>query len=305
MDGLLIVDKPVGPTSHDVVAHLRRVLGEPRIGHTGTLDPAASGLLAIVLGRATRLARFVAAADKRYHTVIRLGVETDTYDAQGIPSPGSTLALPGREQIERALHPFRGTFEQRPPAFSAKKIGGRRSYKLARAAARRGAADREPVASPGPPAPATVTAHAIDILDCAGDLVTLEISCSTGFYVRSLAHDLGAALGVGAHVVDLRRMRIGQLDITEGLPLAAVDAFRAAAAIIPLSRMLPELGSVVLTEDGVRHAVHGRLLGPEDVARRCGVAAGPVRLMRPDGDLLGIADPVLDSALLHPSVILM
>jgi tRNA pseudouridine55 synthase len=307
MDGLLIVDKPVGPSSHDVVARLRRTLGEPRIGHTGTLDPAASGLLAVVLGRATRLARFLAAADKRYRTTVRLGVETDTYDAEGVPSPRSTLTVPDREQIDRALDAFRGVFEQRPPVFSAKKIGGRRSYKMARAARRSAAGGAAPVAAAEAPRPATVTVHAIDIIDCAGDLVTLDISCSTGFYVRSLAHDLGAALGVGAHVVELRRTRSGRLDIAEALPLAAAEADPAgtAAAVIPLSRMLPELGAVVLTDDGVRHAVHGRPLGPDDVAEERGAAAGPVRLVRPDGDLLGIADAVAGSALLHPSVILM
>src|SRR5688572_13593351 len=140
MDGLLIIDKPSGPTSHDVVARVRRALGERRIGHTGTLDPAATGVLPLVLGRATRLARFLSASDKSYEAVVRLGVGTDTQDAAGAPSgPSYRGALPSREAIDRALDAFRGTFVQQPPAYSAKKIAGHRSYKIARATAKHSA----------------------------------------------------------------------------------------------------------------------------------------------------------------------
>src|SRR5436309_275504 len=128
LDGLLVIDKPVGPTSHDVVARVRRVLREPRVGHTGTLDPLASGLLLLMIGRATRLAQFMSADVKRYEATIRLGFSTDTYDALGYPTtPAYEGTLPARERIEEALTAFRGTFVQQPPAFSAKKIEGRRS----------------------------------------------------------------------------------------------------------------------------------------------------------------------------------
>ena len=137
MDGLLIVDKPAGPTSHDVVARVRRALGVRRIGHTGTLDPAATGVLPLVLGRATRLARFLSASDKAYEAVVHLGVATDTNDAEGAAAgPSYQGPLPSREVIDRALDAFRGTFLQQPPAYSAKKIDGQRSYRLARAASR-------------------------------------------------------------------------------------------------------------------------------------------------------------------------
>ncbi len=137
MDGLLVIDKPPGPTSHDVVARLRRVLGERRIGHTGTLDPAASGVLPLVLGRATRLARFLSAGDKGYDAVIRFGIATDTYDAEGAPLASPYRGpMPSRDAIDRALDAFRGTYLQQPPAFSAKKIEGTRSHRLARARAR-------------------------------------------------------------------------------------------------------------------------------------------------------------------------
>ena len=151
MDGLLVVDKPVGPTSHDVVARVRRVLGERRVGHTGTLDPAASGVLPLVIGRATRLARFLSGGDKSYDAVVRLGTATDTYDAETAPAEQPTLgaAMPSRAAIDLALEEFRGTFLQQPPAFSAKKIGGTRSYELARKAQAR----RAPLAPPAPVAP--------------------------------------------------------------------------------------------------------------------------------------------------------
>src|SRR5262245_2303634 len=134
MDGLLVIDKPVGPTSHDVVARVRRVLRENRIGHTGTLDPLASGVLPLVLGRATRLARFLSSADKTYRATLRLGIDTDTGDSAGLPTgPAHTGALPGAETIDLALNEFRGSFLQQPPVFSAKKVAGTRSYALARA----------------------------------------------------------------------------------------------------------------------------------------------------------------------------
>ena len=148
MDGLLIIDKPAGPTSHDVVARMRRALHEPRIGHTGTLDPAATGVLLLVLGRATRLARFLSASDKSYEAVVRLGFSTDTLDARGrTTGPVSQASLPSREAIDAALDAFRGTFLQQPPAFSAKKIDGTRSHKLARARMRAADARLKPARS--------------------------------------------------------------------------------------------------------------------------------------------------------------
>src|SRR5262245_58217851 len=157
MDGLLVVDKPAGPTSHDVVARVRRALGERRIGHTGTLDPAATGVLCLVLGRATRLARFLSACDKTYEAVVRFGFATDTGDAQGrIVGVQSAGEAPSHERIEAAIATLRGTYLQQPPAFSAKRIGGKRSHALARA--RAGAGE----SSPELPAPVTVTVHRLE-----------------------------------------------------------------------------------------------------------------------------------------------
>jgi tRNA pseudouridine55 synthase len=314
MNGLLLVDKPIGPTSHDIVARARRVLGERRIGHTGTLDPLASGLLALVLGRATRLARFLTASDKSYDAEIRLGVATDTYDAHGIPVAAPYEGtMPGRDDVERALDAFRGTFLQQPPAYSAKKIDGQRSYALARA-------NRVPAESTTPavaalPAPASVTAHAITILACAGDNVTLRVDCSAGFYIRSLAHDIGQRLGVGAHLTALRRTRSGAFTVASALTMDALERHPSAAAagLIPMAEMLPDLAAVALTPDGVRRAERGQNLGPADAATDWAAAhighAGAgvlelVRLLDPAGDLVGLAAPVAPGGLLHPSVVL-
>jgi tRNA pseudouridine55 synthase len=315
MDGLLLIDKPA-PTSHDVVARMRRALRETRIGHTGTLDPAATGVLALVLGRATRLAQFLSASDKSYDAVVRLGFSTDTADARGrATGPVRQGPFPAREAIDAALDAFRGTFLQQPPAFSAKRIDGTRSHKLARARARAPAqvsntvADRpqaSDTAVAALPAPARVTAHAIEILGIDGDLVTLRVDCSAGFYVRSLAHDLGERLGTGAHLASLRRTRSGALTLSQALDLdiAERDPRRAEAAIIPLADMLPELTAVVLNSEGVVRAVHGRELGPGDWAGAVS-GIGIIRLLDLAGRLVGIAVPAATPGLLHPSIVLV
>ena len=343
MDGVLVLDKPVGPTSHDVVARVRRALGERRIGHTGTLDPAASGVLPLVVGRATRLARFLSARDKSYDAIIRLGSSTDTGDAHGVAAGAPHVhVVPSREAIEGALETFRGTFLQQPPAYSAKRIDGTRSYTLARARAR-GIRNQAPGIerfAPGTqhlaatlqdppsavlPAPVSVTAHAIDLNDLDGDTVTLRVDCSAGFYVRSLAHDLGVTLGTGAHLVGLRRTRSGDFTLRDSVALDVLERDRvdALTRFVPLAEMLRGLASVVLTAEGAKHACHGRDLGPADLAPEspmpgdasgAGVdtdaATGPpalhwIRLLDQNGALLGLARSAAASRVLHPSVVLV
>jgi len=311
MDGLLVIDKPAGLTSHDVVERMRRVLGERRVGHTGTLDPAATGVLPLVIGRATRLARFLSGAPKAYEATIRLGVSTDTYDAEGAPSGEPYRGRwPAREQIDEALDAFRGTFVQQPPAHSAKKIAGERSYDLARRARRPGTRDPERgTGNPEPvslPRPVSVTVHRLELLSASDDLVTIRVDCSAGFYVRSLAHDLGARLGTGAHLAALRRIRSGDLEVTDALPLARAEADHAAAAaaVVPLERMLPGLQAAVLTEEGAKRAAHGRDLGPADFARPPVEGDRAVRLLNASGGLVGIAEPAAAGGALHPSVVL-
>ena len=316
MDGLLIVDKPSGPTSHDVVARMRRALRETRIGHTGTLDPMATGVLLLVLGKATRLAKFLSASDKSYDAVVRFGFATDTADAQGRPvGPVSDRETPSREAVDAALDAFRGTFMQQPPAFSAKKIDGDRSYKLARNArlkpSRSGVSDPPDLpAPPGLPAPCSVTTHRLEIVSTEADTVTLRVDCSAGFYVRSLAHDLGERLGVGAHLTALRRTRVGDFGLERAMHLEALerDPGLAAGSMVPPGDMLPHLATVTLTAAGVDRAKHGRDLGPADIAQSR--VPGPrsplfVKLLDQAGDLIAIAQPIAAGGLLHPALVLV
>jgi tRNA pseudouridine55 synthase len=295
MDGLIVVDKPTGPTSHDVVARMRRVLAERRIGHTGTLDPNASGVLPLVVGRATRLAKFLSGEQKRYEAIVRLGVSTDTYDGEGKQIGGRwTGPLPSRAAIEEALTAFRGTFRQQPPAYSAKKIDGERAYQSARAGAT------------VMPAPVTVTVERLEILDVAGDDVTLLVDCSAGFYVRSLAHDLGQRVGTGAHLSALRRVASGTLTIDVAIPLEYAERSRedALGALVALDAMLPHFPAVVLTDEGLLRAVHGRNISAAEVASGSLASTGPARLVDQLGRLVGIAEPTGVSGVLHPSVVL-
>jgi tRNA pseudouridine55 synthase len=314
MDGLLVVDKPAGPTSHDVVARARRLLRERSVGHTGTLDPIATGVLPLVVGRATRLARFLSASDKTYEAVVALGYATDTGDSAGtrIGDRVTVDAPPTREAIDRALDEFRGTFLQQPPVYSAKKIAGRRSYQLARArelVLRHAQDEREGnslvVSLSNPehavrPAPVEVTVHRLEVLRIDGCRVTLRLDCSTGFYVRSLAHDLGERLATGAHLAELRRTRSGDYTLDDAIPLDAAERDPAAAVsrLIPPARMLQRLPALALSEDGVRRVRHGQDVPSEAVGSRY------VRLMDSGGDLIGIAEPAGTSGLLHPFVVL-
>ena len=295
MDGLLIIDKPAGPTSHDVVARMRRVLGERRIGHTGTLDPGASGVLPLVIGRATRLAKFLSGGRKTYEAIVRFGVATDTYDADGTQvGARSTEPPPSHDAIERALDDFRGTFTQQPPAYSAKKIDGERSYKAARA-------DR-----PTLPDPVSVTVHRLEFVRLDGDEATLRVDCSAGFYVRSLAHDLGIRLGVGAHLSALRRTVSAGLTLDEAMPLEFAERSRddATAAILPLEAMLPHMNAVVLTDEGVMRVLHGRNVGAAEAVSGVIEAAGPTKLLDQAGQLVAIAEETDTPGVLHPSVVL-
>ena len=207
----------------------------------------------------------MSSSDKSYDADIRLGVATDTCDAAGAPVGAHyTGAWPSVDEVSRALEAFRGQFLQQPPAFSAKKIGGERSYRIAR---RRSESDRRgQTGIRTRPDPVNVTAYAVDVVAVEGDRVSLRIHCSAGFYVRSLAHDLGQCLGTGAHLAGLRRIRSGDFKVSEALPLHTAESNpeTARSAIIPLDRMLPELPAVVLSEEGAQRASHGRDLGRSD-----------------------------------------
>jgi tRNA pseudouridine55 synthase len=276
VDGVLVVDKPAGPTSHDVVDRARRALGTRRIGHTGTLDPFATGVLVLCVGRATRLARFLAAGEKGYRARVRLGFATTTDDLTGEPLGPVRPMEAGDTELGRALAGLVGSFDQIPPAFSARRAGGRRLYELAR----RG----EAVARAATP----VTVHALDLVSREGDTIEVDVRCSTGTYVRALARDLGERLGTGAHLVALRRTRSGAFDVAQAL--AADRLEEAPGRILPLSSLLRELPAVTVGAEGRRRVAQGRDLAPEHV-----VAGFPargvdrVRLLDESGQLLALA----------------
>lgn len=275
--GVLLVDKPQGITSFAAVERVRRALRADRAGHTGTLDPMATGLLPICLGATTRLARFISEADKGYRATMRLGVRTDSLDADGqivARAPDASVSAIDAAAVERALTPFRGPITQVPPAYSAIKVDGERLYQKAR----RG----EDVEVP----PREVTIHRLELIDAAPPDYTFEVDCQKGTYVRTLAGDIGDALGVGAHLVALRRTAIGALRVTDAIPLDAIEAAPAAAlarriaptdavAHLPMARPAPDV---------VDDLYHGRRQPFPDVP------PGWCRVVGPDSQLVAIVD---------------
>jgi tRNA pseudouridine55 synthase len=303
LNGVLVVDKPEGPTSHDVVTLARRSLGVSRIGHTGTLDPMATGVLPLVVGKATRLAQFLTASEKTYDATVAFGRTTDTYDKLG--RVGSTLpARPSREDVEDALARFRGTFEQTPPAFSAKSIDGERAYALARKHARGSANPSEP----SRPRAVPVTVFQLDLAAFDGESARLTMRVSAGFYVRALAHDLGAALGCGAVLVALRRTQSGEFGLDGAVPLA--DVLQMARAelgtrLVPMSAVMRDLPAVVLRgAASLERLKNGVEMGPGDVLEPLGRPAQIVRLLGPDGGLVALAKPGKEPGHLHGWVVL-
>ena len=297
MDGVLLIDKPSGPTSHDVVARLRAVTGERSIGHTGTLDPLATGLLPLVLGRATRLSAHLTGGEKTYDATLRLGFATDTDDALGQPLGPATADLPGDAAIDAALARFRGTFDQVPPSHSAKKVAGRKAYDLARQDA------------PMTLEPVSVTVSRLESTGRDGDRLQVTVAATAGFYVRALARDLGQALGCGAHLSALRRTRSGRFDIADAIPLAEAERLGAAvgARVIPPAEALADLPAVTVTPLGLRRVLHGNPLSPEHLAGRFVPPAGapgggPVRILDADGRLVALAHS--RGGALHPAVVL-
>jgi tRNA pseudouridine55 synthase len=283
-----VVDKPIGPTSHDIVALARRLAGTRRIGHGGTLDPFASGVLPLYLGIATRVAEFHLGARKAYRATVVFGATSTTDDLEGELTSVSGPP-PAREAVTVALARFVGPMEQRPPAFSARKVGGRRAYALAR----RGETPEL--------RPRTVTFHALDLvswdeLDPAHPAAVVDVACSAGTYVRALARDLGAAVGSGAYLGALRRTASGPFGLADAHPL---DEVRAAAAdgrlaglLVPVGDAVADLPAVTLEPAEVRLAAHGGWVGRRDrlVGAGEGIAEGdPVRLLAPGGELLAIA----------------
>jgi len=250
-DGLVVVDKPAGCTSHDVVARLRRVYEQRRVGHAGTLDPMATGVLVVCLGQAVRLSEYLIDHDKVYRARVRLGVETDTYDATGqVLSERTVNVTPA--QVHAALNSFVGKISQRPPAHSAIQRDGVRAYKLARQGI---VLEMEP---------RTVEIYAIHLRAVNGEEIEFDLHCSKGTFVRSLAHDLGATLGCGAHLSALRRLASGTFTIEESVTL---DALRAAADqdglqayLVPMQRALTQFDTLTLDPPAIHAVRNGKFI---------------------------------------------
>ena len=286
----MLVDKPAGMTSHDVVQRVRRVLGTRAAGHTGTLDPFATGLLVVLLGRATRLARFVETQTKTYLATGRLGIRTDSDDLTGqVVATSDAVGRISEEQVAASLAGFLGAQPQRPPRYSAKHVGGERSY----AKARRGEVVELPEV--------TVTVGRIELVEFQSPLVTFRAEVSAGTYLRAIARDLGERLGVGAHLTGLRREAIGSLRVEDAVPLDRLSP----AAIISARTVLGDLPTVDLDE-GERVAVrHGRAVADRGAGalwaggKRGG---GEVVGLLEDGELVAVAKA--QDGWLQPTVVL-
>lgn len=256
VSGVLVVDKPVGLTSHDVVQIVRRGTGIRRAGHTGTLDPRASGVLVILIGPAVRLSEYVSASDKRYQATIRLGSTTDTYDSEGTITSSSEVGDIDEEEFDEILQKFVGEMEQVPPPYSAVKVKGRKAYEMARKGEE---VELEP---------RTINVYSLEVLEWAPPEAVIDVYCSSGTYVRSLAHDLGKELGTGAHLVGLRRTKSGRFTLRDAVPLRRLqESFDQGdwyKYLIPAAEALSDWPMVELDPDEVELVRHGHRVKAEE-----------------------------------------
>jgi tRNA pseudouridine55 synthase len=276
MHGVLVVDKPQGLTSFDVVREVRRALGVKKAGHTGTLDPLATGVLPVCVGDATKIAQFITEATKAYDATVRLGVRTDTFDAEGQVLEERPVPPITREVLESALARFRGTFLQTPPMYSAVKVNGRRLYELARAGQK---VER---------VPRQVTVYELVLRDYSATEFKLSVRCSKGFFVRCLAEELGEALGCGAHLTALRRTQSGPFTLAQALPLAEIELRRAALKprLVSLADALADVAELVVTAAEAERVRHGAVV---EVAPSL---TGLFRVLGPGRELLALAEAV-------------
>lgn len=301
IDGILVVDKPRGKTSHDVVEAVRRIVGFRQIGHLGTLDPLATGVLVLALGRATRMARFYAGRRKRYTCAARFGFATDTYDADGeAASPDAAPALDAA-QLEELASRFVGKIQQTPPAFSAKKINGRPAHELAR--------KHKPVEL----APVEVEVYEFRLTAVEGSIARFVVECGAGTYIRALAHDLGKLHGSGAHLAEIARTAVGEFTIDGAATIEELaqdaQAGKFASRVIPLENLLPELPSAVvlpIVEKRIRHGAKFNLpLAQIQPGRTTAAQGAPaqldsgewkparLRVFNQQNQLIAIAEPVV------------
>jgi len=279
VSGVLVVDKPIGMTSHDVVQTIRRGTGIRRAGHTGTLDPRASGVLVVLVGPAVRLSEFVSASDKRYQATIELGSSTDTYDIEGEVNKteySTPIEDITEENFIEILNTFIGEIEQVPPPFSAVKVKGRKAYELARKGEE---VDLEP---------RLINVYSLDVLEWAPPEIVIDVYCSSGTYVRSLANDLGEALGTGAHLIGLRRTKSGRFTLRDAVPLRRLEESFLAGDwyrfLIPASEALADWPMLELDPDQVELIRHGHRIEGEPNP------SGWARAVSMQGDLVALVE---------------
>jgi tRNA pseudouridine55 synthase len=301
MNGLLVIDKPEGLTSHDVVNRVRRILKTKRVGHTGTLDPFATGVMVILVGQATRLAQFLDKDEKEYEALVRVGWETDTGDRTGMRTAVSGMRNAEVERIiaetdwEEVLSQFRGRIEQIPPMYSAKKVDGKKLYELARKGI---AIQREPV---------TVNIRKLEILNSdefriPHSAIRIHVVCSAGTYIRTLAEDIGRAIGTGAHLEELRRTRAGRFELSRSLTLEELaELAEPAIALLPATEAVAHLRQFILPPARVEKARNGLS------SRFAGEAADgeAIQMLDEDGDLIAVGTYNAAENTVQPKVVLV
>ncbi len=294
MDGIANINKPPGLTSHDVVARVRRITGQKKVGHAGTLDPLATGVLPVVLGKATRLVEYLADADKAYHATLVLGATSDTYDREGTITPTPGAVMPSLREVEEALVMFRGEIEQLPPMYSAIKVGGKKLYELARSGTE---IEREP---------RRVTIRTLELEAYEPPVARIFVECSKGTYIRSLAYDLGAALGTGAYMNELVRTQHGPFTIESAITLEelekSVQEDSWQSSLYPPEYILQDWPSHTATLAEEHDIVQGKLiqLPPPEQGERMQLAA-----KTPSGDLLAILYWNIDKGAWQPKKVFM
>jgi tRNA pseudouridine55 synthase len=291
MDGVLVIDKPAGLTSHDVVNRVRRILRERSVGHLGTLDPLATGVLPLVAGRMTRLAQFYTASEKTYEGVIRFGFATDTYDAEGKPLAEPQTVKVTLDDLQALASRFLGRIQQMPPPFSAKKIHGVPAYKLAR---KHREVELQPV---------EVEIKEFELLDWDGEQAHFRARVASGTYMRSVAHEMGQILGCGAHLAALRRTALGEFGLADAHPLEELDGAaqqgRAEDLFIRPRKLLPEMPSVTASEEMAARIRVGRPVNLPELSR-----ASQVKVFQGQSELIAIATRVAGT-LFHPKIVLV
>ncbi|HTV58455.1 MAG TPA: tRNA pseudouridine(55) synthase TruB [Verrucomicrobiae bacterium] len=301
VDGILVVNKPPGRTSHDIVESVRRLIGFRQIGHLGTLDPMATGVLVLALGRATRLARFFTGRRKRYSCAVRFGFATDTYDADGEAQGADTSPAIESRQVEALAAGFLGKIQQTPPPYSAKKIHGRPAHELAR--------QHKPVKLE----PVEVEVHEFRLTGIEGSIARFEIECGAGTYIRALAHDMGQLAGCGAHLAEITRLAVGEFTLDQALSLNELQeeasAGRLASRVITLENLLcdlPRTTVLPIVEKRIRHGAKFNLslsqIQPGKFTSSQGATAeldsgewkpARLRVFNQQGELIAIAEPVV------------